>query len=162
MTIYVRPARAADFPWVESLICAELRDHAARRPDLFYSDGAGYGQEEFQALLADSGAIALAAEVDGDLAGICLGRVAPRRESPVFRPGLDAELEDVAVFPAFRRRGVARRLLEAAKVRAAELGAERLGLRVWEFNAGALALYRAMGFQMQWSKLEAECEKKVE
>jgi ribosomal-protein-alanine N-acetyltransferase len=57
-----------------------------------------------------------------------------------------AELQRIAVDPAYRRRGVAQELL-AAVVQAARSGtADRLLLEVREDNAGALAFYAAAGF----------------
>lgn len=57
-----------------------------------------------------------------------------------------AELQRIAVDPAYRRRGVARELL-ATVVRVARSGtADRLLLEVREDNAGALAFYAAAGF----------------
>ena len=58
----------------------------------------------------------------------------------------DAELYNIAVDDAFRRRGFGRALLEAVLARARERGAERMYLEVRKSNAPAVALYRAVGF----------------
>lgn len=58
----------------------------------------------------------------------------------------EAEVLTLAVRPAARRRGVARRLTGQAMARAAALGATRLFLEVAEDNAAARALYAALGF----------------
>ena len=63
----------------------------------------------------------------------------------VFPP--DAELESLAVAPAFRRRGLAAALLQAAIAAALAAGAESLTLEVRTGNAPALALYDQQGFQ---------------
>lgn len=60
--------------------------------------------------------------------------------------GLDAELQAVAVAPRWRRRGLARRLLDGVIERAAGWGSEALLLEVRAGNAPALALYRQAGF----------------
>lgn len=58
----------------------------------------------------------------------------------------EAEVLTLAVDPAARRRGVARRLVEVAAGFAQHFGASALFLEVAEDNAPALALYRAAGF----------------
>ena len=63
--------------------------------------------------------------------------------------GGGAELENVAVRPAARRRGVARALCYAAMVWAAARGAEEMHLEVRAGNAAALRLYADLGFVEQ-------------
>jgi len=58
----------------------------------------------------------------------------------------EAEVLTLAVRPQARRRGVGRALVEAAATRAREAGAASLFLEVAADNQGALALYRACGF----------------
>ncbi|MDB5469943.1 MAG: rimI [Caulobacter sp.] len=60
----------------------------------------------------------------------------------------EAEIITLAVAPAARRRGLARRLVEAATVRAMALGAEALFLEVADDNVAALSLYRGLGFEI--------------
>ncbi|MEQ9247845.1 MAG: N-acetyltransferase, partial [Nitratireductor sp.] len=50
------------------------------------------------------------------------------------------------VLPGCRRRGHARRLLQAALAEAGQRGAHRMQLEVVENNARAQTLYRAAGF----------------
>lgn len=58
----------------------------------------------------------------------------------------EAEILTLAVHPALRRQGLARALLGAAAVIAAEEGAASLFLEVALRNDGARALYAAAGF----------------
>lgn len=58
----------------------------------------------------------------------------------------EAEILTLAVRPAARRGGLGGRLVEAAVVRAAALGAERMFLEVAEDNVAARALYARAGF----------------
>ena len=60
----------------------------------------------------------------------------------------EAEIITLAVAPAARRQGLARRLIEQAVVRAMALGAESLFLEVADDNVPALALYRSLGFEV--------------
>ncbi len=57
-----------------------------------------------------------------------------------------ADVIDVAVLPAYRRRGIARALMHAVLSDAATRGAEAIFLEVRASNAPAIALYTALGF----------------
>jgi ribosomal-protein-alanine N-acetyltransferase len=65
----------------------------------------------------------------------------PQNDAP------DWELENIAVLPEFRRRGLGRELLTALLARARLQGAQRILLEVRESNRGAIHLYEATGFQ---------------
>ncbi len=58
----------------------------------------------------------------------------------------EGQIANVAVAPAFRRRGVARRLLAAVETLAAEEKLWRLTLEVRVSNAPAVALYEGAGY----------------
>jgi GNAT superfamily N-acetyltransferase len=60
--------------------------------------------------------------------------------------GPDAWIGGMATRPSHRRRGLARRLLDAAIDSAAEAGCEAVWLEVVDRNAAAVPLYRARGF----------------
>jgi len=61
----------------------------------------------------------------------------------------EAELLRLAVAPAERRQGLARRLLEDSGVFLAQAGVETLFLEVRDSNLPARALYEAMGWRFQ-------------
>jgi [ribosomal protein S18]-alanine N-acetyltransferase len=58
----------------------------------------------------------------------------------------EADLRNLAVAPEYRRRGVARALIEAACDRLRQTGTKRLFLEVRVSNEPALSLYQALGF----------------
>lgn len=58
----------------------------------------------------------------------------------------EAEVMNLAVLPAFRRRGYAKLLLETALAFCSEAGCAFLSLEVRESNTAAIALYGALGF----------------
>jgi len=59
----------------------------------------------------------------------------------------EAFVDDLAVFPQFRRRGIASALLARAETGAILRGCGKIHLECREGNAGALALYEARGYQ---------------
>lgn len=88
----------------------------------------------FQTFLGELG---LVSESDGQVVGYIFARAA----------GGEAEILNLAVHPAHRRRGVGRRLLEEILTRVAKRGAALLFLEVRASNTVAQAFYREMGFK---------------
>ena len=58
-----------------------------------------------------------------------------------------AHVAQIAIDPAYRRRGLARALMQAALQRAAAAGYWRMTLLVAEDNAAARELYASLGFE---------------
>ncbi len=54
---------------------------------------------------------------------------------------------NVAVFPQFRRQGVATALIKMAALTADAMGTDFISLEVRQSNAPAIALYRSLGFE---------------
>ncbi|MBT0767798.1 GNAT family N-acetyltransferase [Kineosporia sp. J2-2] len=80
------------------------------------------------------------AEVGGELAG-CVGLRAHAAQGPEA-----VEMKRMYVRPAFRRRGLARRLLATAEQRASMLGYRRLILETGDQQPEAVALYGSAGY----------------
>ena len=64
----------------------------------------------------------------------------------------DCELENIAVSPVVRRRGIGRQLLEALKLAASETNCESVFLEVRESNQAARAFYESVGFKRDGSR----------
>jgi ribosomal-protein-alanine N-acetyltransferase len=88
------------------------------------------------ALLASPGSFGILSVSEGTPSGFALARVAAD----------EAEILSLGVLPAWRHRGIARRLLGATAERAAGSGARRLFLEVAADNHAARALYLREGF----------------
>lgn len=79
-----------------------------------------------------------AAELDGRVAGILIGRVAAD----------EFEILNLAVAKAHRRRGIATQLLKAALESARAGGAREIYLEVRASNEAGIAFYSRMGFRV--------------
>ena len=71
----------------------------------------------------------------------------------IHRPGNPAkweqdylDIDEFCVDEAFRRQGVATKMIAFIRAFAAEKGFHRIELNMWEFNQDALAFYEAAGF----------------
>src|SRR5262245_12985267 len=85
---------------------------------------------------------AILAELDGQVGGFACVRIVPC----VLYAELYAELTELYVEPAFRRRGLGRALIGYAEELARARGASELLIMTGVGNAAAQALYRAVGY----------------
>lgn len=88
-------------------------------------------------ILGAPGGVLLLARIDAALAGFALLRVVED----------SAELLLCATEPGFRRQGIARELVAAARTEARRLGAGFMFLEVRESNIAGRRLYQALGFE---------------
>lgn len=75
-------------------------------------------------------------EEEGLLRGYCVMRIL----------GDEGEIQRIAVEPAFRRQGIARKLMDAMVDLARQRGVREMALEVRESNVGARKLYESYGF----------------
>jgi len=99
-------------------------------------------------LAADDDAVLVVALEDGELAGLAYWR---RYARPTHRP--HADVEKVAVAPAWQGRGIGRLLMTALITAAREAGVEVLTLDLRGDNLRAAALYESLGFR-QYGRLD--------
>lgn len=90
-----------------------------------------------RAELSEPAAVFLAAELCGETAGY----------AGMHCVCGECYVDNIAVFPSFRRRGVGRALTEALIARARERNAEFFSLEVRTSNAPAVALYESLGLR---------------
>jgi len=95
-----------------------------------------WSRAAFEGELINPQAIWLVADVDGELGGYAGG----------WAGGADFHLLNLAVAPAFRRRGIARELVRGVLGRAAERGCRRATLEVRLGHGPARRLYESLGF----------------
>ncbi|MGA7788187.1 MAG: GNAT family N-acetyltransferase [Xanthobacteraceae bacterium] len=116
---------------------ARSADAAAIAPVHAASFQRGWSEYEIHRLLLESNVIAHRVMSGGKLIGFILSRQAAG----------DAEILSVAIAPAWRRRALARPLLDLHLRRLAGLGIRAVFLEVGKDNAPARALYKRAGFR---------------
>jgi ribosomal-protein-alanine N-acetyltransferase len=127
MSLVLRPAREADLSRVAQL-------HAECFPD------DAWNSSSLATVLAMAGTDGRVCYGDeGTPCGVLLDQCL----------GLEGEILTLGVTPAWRRRGVARALLQNLVARAGAGGTQRLLLEVAADNTAALALYTSFGFTRQ-------------
>lgn len=135
-SLIVRPARREDVPTIFALIQAlaefEKLSHAVT----------GNATALESHLFGDRPCVeAIVADWEGQSVGFAL--FFTNYSTFLTKPGI--YLEDLFVLPEYRRRGIGQRLLRELAQIAVKRDAGRLEWSVLNWNAGAIALYEAMG-----------------
>lgn len=150
----IRNAEPEDYEEVSILEEQVFQLHRKARPDYFKDQEESYSREEFEELLASPCSISLATVWDGAVVGICFGKIEETKENIFCKSRKVAFIQDLAVLPEFRGRGVATALMSRAREQAVQGYAVSLELCVWNFNEQALRLYQNMGMEVQFLRLE--------
>jgi ribosomal protein S18 acetylase RimI-like enzyme len=175
LVIVVRAARRADYRDLLPLVCEIRRFHRQALPDMFESDERQLGKYSFQRKLSSPHVAFLVAETGGLIVGYAVVRLVPesatdrvlmqltRLRSPRNRLTAGSSLfprtaarrqarrrtafiDEVVVSPAVRRQGIGSMLTKACVAWSDERRASAVDLQVFDFNRGALQLYRDLGF----------------
>jgi ribosomal-protein-alanine acetyltransferase len=100
-----------------------------------------FTKQQFAYLLTDYNTIGLAARVNGEIAGFAIARVDIRRNVQF------GHIVTVDVAPAYRRKGIAQKLLHEVEISLRERGIKECRLEVRENNVAALSLYQKLGYR---------------
>lgn len=105
-----------------------------------------FGQEAFTKqqlayLLTDYNAIGLVARVNSEIAGFAIARVDIGRNTSF------GHILTVDIAPAYRRKGIAQKLLQEIETIFREKGIKECRLEVREDNVAALNLYQKLGYK---------------
>lgn len=142
----IRSAVPADAECLVRLNASVHARHLQERPDFFRATDARQLGEWFRDLLGKPTTRCWIAALDGVTAGYVLMREHQREATVFCRERHWHEIEQVAVEPQLRRRGIALALIETALAAAAETGASEVELASWSFNSAAHALFARCGF----------------
>ena len=143
----VRPARAREIDRIAALWAGITEHHAALDPLFRMRRGPlaeGELRELLRALERDPDAEILVYDLEGTLEGLCIVRI--DHAAPILEETERAEITDLGVRPALRRRGIAARLVEEAQAWVTDRGVARIEIQVAHGNREGQAFWRARGF----------------
>ena len=142
----IRVAEAVDLPAVVELNAMVQQLHYAARPDWFMAPDADTIGSWLTERLHRDDVFVFVADDDGCVVGYALAALHRRPATPFTRALTILEMDHIAVGVDARRSGVGSLLINRVADLAAELGAGRVMLTVWDFNDAALATFRSRGF----------------
>lgn len=143
----IRDLEDKDYTAVLSLYTELDRIHAENRPDCNCVRDCAYPKDAYDECLADQETLMLGAFSEEVLIGTV--RATIWNQSGMIQGVKTVCLDNIYVIPSYRRRGIATKLYSAVEFWAREKGAVRLELHAWDFNKGAIAMYKAMGMTPQ-------------
>jgi ribosomal protein S18 acetylase RimI-like enzyme len=154
MAWILRKAQLTDYESLCALWAETQLVHVKALPDIFAeTQGPERSCEAWRAMLDDPDAAVLVAEDDGRVVGYIQATVQDAPPLPIFVPRRFGKVNDLGVTAAHRRQGIGRALLRATEQWASARGATSIELSVWDLNTGARALYEALDYRPQSTRM---------
>ena len=146
--VRIRAATMDDYAALCALMAEVHRLHLDQLPSLFReTEGPVCGRDYLQRLIDDERVGLFVAELDGAVVGFVNVALREAPDIPIVVPRCYAHISDVVVGQDMRRAGIGRALMDRADRWARDQGATAVELTVYEFNDGARAFYRALGYE---------------
>lgn len=145
-----------DLPQVAPLLRGLNGLHVAHVPHRFHDDAGDAALAAFLEHQLASGARGLVYRAEGVVRGYLLWRCQERPRTAVDCARTVAVLDHIAVAPSWRRRGIARRLVERFEKQAHAEGCDGWTVTVHSFNAASAALMRGVGARDAVTTLEKQ------
>jgi ribosomal protein S18 acetylase RimI-like enzyme len=154
MDLTIRPANAQDYDDLCEIIAEVDEMHRQRCPQIFQRPpGPARERAYIEGLLADEDHGLFVAEVDGRVAGFLHVMAHDTPPIPILVPRRLVVVDNLVVRRDLRRAGIGRALMERAEQWAGQQGAAEIDLTVFEFNAGAIAFYRSLGYETRTRRM---------
>ena len=160
--IAIRTASEGDARALAALSATVQELHVAERPDVFKPVDLGSLESWFRDAFEDPAWQILIAEVSDATVGYVAVTDNERVENAFARARRWREIEQLAVSTRYRRRGVARALLDRVAASALSDGIPVLELNTWAFNDVARQSFRRLGFSERNVRYEREASLSVQ
>jgi GNAT superfamily N-acetyltransferase len=154
MSTRIRPAVIGDEVLLADLNGFVQELHLAKRPDHFRSTQSAELATWYRSLLEEPTTRVLIAEEDGVPVGYLLAILHEAPESPFVRGRRWCEIDQVAVDPTRRSRGIARALILDAASWAKAQGISQIEAASWSFNDRAHEVFGRLGFVPKTTRFE--------
>lgn len=146
-SLNIRSAVGAEYERLSVLWRDVEYQHHQGLPHIFRKPDEGWPtRAAVEKLIAGPDSTILVAEADNEIAGFLTLQIHRVDQTPRMRGRRFVMIENMAVDPLHRRRGIGRALLRAAEDWTAQRGIAVLQLFVWEFNDAAARFYESEGF----------------
>lgn len=154
MSIAIRPAVPGDEALLANLNGFVHALHAAARPDHFKRTRANELAEWFRTILNKPAARIWIAEESGAAVGYVVALFHDRSENALCAARRWCEVDEIAVDPARRRKGIARALVLKVMDEARREGISAIETVTWSFNEPAQLAFRQLGFKAKTVRFE--------
>lgn len=139
--LLIRDFKIDDFIGINILMNEVQKLHVENRPDCYKSAEEIISKGEFINNINDDKTIAILAEIDFNIVGLCIISIKHTPKNKLIIPRTTAYMEALCVHKAYRKKGIGKKLFDEGKKRALEFNIESLELMVWEFNEDSIRFY---------------------
>ena len=140
-------ATLADAERIAALNVDVQNVHAEALPHIFkHVTDASFALPYITEQLSTSNTYFYIASIDGEDAGYVYARVVRRPENAYMHPWNFVYIDQIAVKPAYQRRGCGAALIQAVRELAREQGISTIAMDTWFFNEKAQAFFAHEGF----------------
>ncbi len=154
MTVSIREARAGDEGTLVRLNGFAQDLHATRRPEHFRQTQTSELAAWYKSVLETASARLLIAEEEQAPVGYLSSIIHHAPETPLVYARRWCEIDQIAVDPAYRRRGIARALIARAIAAAEAEGIRQIEATCWSFNNPGQHLFLGLRFMPRTVRLE--------
>jgi len=147
--ISVRSANRSDAELLANLNRFVQELHFTHMPQRFKPVENGATAEWFKSMMENPAVRAWIAEAEGTAAGYVLTVTYDRPETAFCFRRVCCEIDQISVSPEFRKKGVAKALVERVLAEARSSGIPDIELNSWSFNTEAHDAFGALGFVPQ-------------
>ncbi len=148
MALVIREATVDDWENLCNLFDEADQLHRAHQADRFQAPNGPARDREFVLdLLADQMVKLLVGEGEGNLLGLVQAALKSTPPLSILVPRKYVVVETLVVKAAYRQQGIGARLMDEIQQWAIASGADAVELNVYEFNQGAIAFYRQLGYE---------------
>jgi len=157
--ILIREARSADQKDLSRIFSELLAHHHEALPDIFQiADGSPRTRDAINFMLSDTNGALFVAEGQGRIIGFIYVIMKEPPDMAITARRRYAEVHDIAVTSQYRRCGAGQLLMEKAEQWALHQKLDYIELHVWDFNKGAIAFYKSLGYavrsRIMWKSLK--------
>ncbi|MGI6375970.1 MAG: GNAT family N-acetyltransferase [Anaerolineae bacterium] len=154
MELSIRAATPDDLAALDALFLEGDAWHAAHEATVFrVPTGEPRPHDYLRGIISADDSTILVAERQGEVLGMLLLLIRGTPDLPMMAPRRIGIIDTLIVVARARRQGIARRLMLAGEEWFAARDCVDLQLTVWDFNVGAQALYRQLGYAPQNRRL---------
>ena len=148
MKANIRKATIADYDALCELFDEADRLHRNNLPDIFQKPkGPVREKDYYREIITDENIALFVAEMDKTIIDYIHAIVRDTLAVPVFVPRRYVIIDNIAVQSDFQKYGIGKRLMTTIHEWAISNGATTIELNVYEFNKGAIAFYKKLGYE---------------
>lgn len=143
-----------DYKRINELFVELHQEHVIGRPDIYVSSQTPILYDELYQIISSKQYVSVVAKLEDEIIGFAIAQIKLTAKNDLLRENRIAYIEEIYVSPAFRKKGVGKRLYEYIETFAKEREIDRIDLNVWSFNKAAIDFYKKCGMNVQRYTLE--------